>query len=158
MHKASMLVLVAVALGAAIEALAQGRRGAEVRLPEGEGKPRVEALCAGCHGLELISRSGGYTRQGWEELFGSMVALPAEEAARVAGYLAEHFPVRPRPAAVLIPGSATVSIKEWLAPTLGSRPHDPLAAPDGSIWWTGQWANVLDPETRNRPPGHAAAG
>ena len=35
-------------------------------------------------------------------------------------------------------------------PSLGSRPHDPLAAADGSIWWTGQWSNVLgrvDPKT-----------
>ena len=35
-------------------------------------------------------------------------------------------------------------------PSLGSRPHDPLATPDGAIWWTGQWANVLgrvDPKT-----------
>jgi virginiamycin B lyase len=28
-------------------------------------------------------------------------------------------------------------------PSLGSRPHDPLAARDGSIWWTGMFANVL---------------
>ena len=58
----------------------------------------------------------------------------------LADYLAESFPVKPRPAAVLIPGSATVSIREWVVPSLGSRPHDPLAAADGSIWWTGQWA------------------
>jgi hypothetical protein len=29
-------------------------------------------------------------------------------------------------------GKASVTIKEWLVPTLGSRPHDPLAAADGS--------------------------
>jgi virginiamycin B lyase len=43
-----------------------------------------------------------------------------------------------------------VSIKEWMAPSLGSRPHDPLAAADGSIWWTGQWTSRLgrvDPAT-----------
>jgi virginiamycin B lyase len=38
---------------------------------------------------------------------------------------------------------ATVTIKEWEVPTANSHPHDPLAAPDGSIWWTGQLANVL---------------
>ena len=38
----------------------------------------------------------------------------------------------------------------WQAPTPGSRPHDPLAASDGSLWYTGQLANVLgrvDPKT-----------
>ena len=51
---------------------------------------------------------------------------------------------------MLISGPATVTIKEWLAPTLGSRPHDSHAAADGSIWWTGQCANKLgrlDPRT-----------
>lgn len=36
------------------------------------------------------------------------------------------------------------------ATTPGSRPHDPLAARDGSLWYTGQMANVLgrvDPKT-----------
>jgi hypothetical protein len=31
----------------------------------------------------------------------------------------------------------------WVLPTPGSRPHDPLATLDGSIWYTGQMANVL---------------
>jgi len=51
---------------------------------------------------------------------------------------------------VLLSGPATVSIKEWMAPTLGSRPHDSHAAADGSIWWTGQFADRLgrlDPRT-----------
>ncbi len=44
----------------------------------------------------------------------------------------------------------TVTIQEWTVPTAGSRPHDPLVAPDGSVWYTGQHANVLgrfDPQT-----------
>ena len=51
---------------------------------------------------------------------------------------------------MLLSGPATVTIKEWMAPTLGSRPHDSHAAADGSIWWTGQFANKLgrlDPRT-----------
>ena len=42
------------------------------------------------------------------------------------------------------------SIKEWPVATPGSRPHDPLAARDGAIWYTGQLSNVLgrlDPKT-----------
>lgn len=50
-------------------------------------------------------------------------------------------------------GSATaaeVVIQEWDVPTARSRPHDPEVAPDGSLWYTGQMANVLgrvDPRT-----------
>jgi streptogramin lyase len=44
----------------------------------------------------------------------------------------------------------SVSFKEWPVPTKGSHPHDPLAAADGSLWYTGQMASTLgrlDPET-----------
>jgi virginiamycin B lyase len=43
-----------------------------------------------------------------------------------------------------------VLIKEWDVPTPNSRPHDPAAAPDGSLWYTGMRSNTigrLDPET-----------
>ena len=36
-----------------------------------------------------------------------------------------------------------VSFTEWTVPTKGSHPHDPLAAADGTIWYTGQMASVL---------------
>lgn len=119
-------------------------------LPDGPGKDVVQTLCVQCHGLNLVTNAWGYTKEGWEHLFSSMIALPKEQSAMVAAYLATHFPEHVRPGAVVIPGSAAVSIQEWLVPTLGSRPHDSLAAADGSIWWTGQWANVLgrlDPKT-----------
>jgi streptogramin lyase len=44
----------------------------------------------------------------------------------------------------------SVSFVEWTVPTKGSHPHDPLAAADGSIWYTGQMASTLgrlDPKT-----------
>jgi len=72
-----------------------------------------------------------------------MVDLPKDQSAVVAEYLGKNFPEKPQPPAVVIPGSVTVSIKEWVVPSLGSRPHDPLATADGNIWWTGQWASVL---------------
>ncbi len=43
-----------------------------------------------------------------------------------------------------------VEIREWPTPTRGTHPHDPLATPDGAIWYTGQKANLLgrlDPAT-----------
>src|SRR5439155_281714 len=54
------------------------------------------------------------------------------------------------PAGVVMRGPTEFSIKAWQLPTPGSRPHDPLAAADGSLWYTGQMANVLgrlDPNT-----------
>jgi len=43
-----------------------------------------------------------------------------------------------------------VVIREWDVPTAKARPHDPEVAPDGSLWYTGQYANNLgrlDPRT-----------
>jgi virginiamycin B lyase len=51
---------------------------------------------------------------------------------------------------VLLPGAVQASIMQWPLPTPGSRPHDPMVAHDGAIWWTGQLANRLgrlDPQT-----------
>ena len=44
-----------------------------------------------------------------------------------------------------------VKIEEWLTPSQPPYPHDPAVAPDGSIWYTGQRANVVgrfDPATQ----------
>jgi virginiamycin B lyase len=146
--------LVAVSVAAFVSSVFQvgtgAQRGPQVALPEGNGKALVETLCAKCHGLNMLTNSGGYSAEGWQKLFSTMVAPSKEETATLTQYLAQHFPEKPRPPAVIVPGNAAVSIKEWLVPSLGSRPHDPLAAPDGSVWWTGQFANVLgrlDPKT-----------
>jgi virginiamycin B lyase len=36
-----------------------------------------------------------------------------------------------------------VEIREWPTPTRNTHPHDPLATPDGAIWYAGQKANLL---------------
>ena len=140
-------------------ASAQGRgRGQAMTLPDGPGKATVQAQCTKCHALGLIANSGGFTRQGWEELFSTMVALPASDKTEVADYLAKNFPEQPRPEPVIVPGSVHVNIREWNVPTLGSRPHDPEPGPDGSIWWTGMFANVLgrfNPKTGEFKEYHA---
>jgi virginiamycin B lyase len=65
-------------------------------------------------------------------------------------YLMKNFPERKRPPAVIVNGPVKANIQMWDVPTQGSRPHDPLAARDGSIWWSGQLVNKLgrlDPKT-----------
>ena len=118
-------------------------RGQAMALPEGEAKEAVQSQCSKCHALNLIANSGGYTRQGWADLFGTMVVLPDQQKAQVADYLAKNFPEQPRPSPVVIPGPVNIAIKEWSVPSLGSRPHDPEPGPGGAIWWTGMFANVV---------------
>ena len=131
----------------------QGQRGgggAAVNLPDGSGKELVTTVCASCHALTMITSGWGYDRKGWDDLISSMVKLPDEQRDVITSYLGTHFNEMKRPPTVVVPGNMSVTIKEWIAPSLGSRPHDPLAAADGSIWWTGMFANVLghlDPQT-----------
>ena len=122
-----------------------GRQGGPpaVQLPEGEGRQQVEAACARCHGFNMIAGSWGYTKDGWQDRIATMIKLPGADLEAISSYLAAHYPVRNVPGAVMISGPATITIKEWLAPTLGSRPHDSHAGADGSIWWTGQYAHKL---------------
>lgn len=123
--------------------------GAE--LPEGKGKEMVTAGCTGCHAFRV---GGGYTAEGWRTVMRMManhgVALPADQVATITEYLTKNYPEKPKPAGVVIAGPAKVSIKTWPLPTPGSRPHDPLATADGSLWYTGQMTNALgriDPRT-----------
>jgi virginiamycin B lyase len=124
----------------------------DFKLPDGPGKDTVTANCSGCHVLNRLA--AGYTPEGWRMVVRMMlnfdVPIPEDQLATVTDYLAKSFPERPRPTAVIVPGTVEVSIKEWPVATLGSRPHDPLAAKDGAIWYTGQLATVLgrlDPKT-----------
>ena len=62
----------------------------------------------------------------------------------------DHTPDRARKTGTVAPTSVGVSFKEWTVPTPRSFPHDPLAAADGAIWYTGQMASTLgrlDPKT-----------
>ena len=129
-----------------------GRQGGPppAQLPEGPGRDQVQGTCAACHNLNLITGSFGYTKEGWQNRIATMIALQPEPLNAISTYLAAHFPPKPAPSAILMAGPAVVNIREWLVPTLGSRPHDPLAAVDGSIWWTGQFASKvgrLDPRS-----------
>jgi virginiamycin B lyase len=121
-------------------------------LPEGGAKGMVEGVCTGCHQVTEIQRSSGYTREGWKALFGTMIDLsasPAEQDA-IAQYLATHFPPNTKRAPKAVDGDAQIAFTEWQVPTLGQRARDPVEADDGTIWWAGQWANLvgrIDPAT-----------
>ncbi len=129
----------------------QGR--AAIQLPDGEAKPIIEAACSVCHSLGNITNSG-HTPEEWKTTIAMMrnagADLPADKVEMVTNYLIENFPEKPAPPAVIVPGSVEVSFQEWKLPTPGTRPHDPLAAPDGTIWYSGQMASLLghvDPKT-----------
>src|SRR5262245_16588846 len=51
--------------------------------------------------------------------------------------------VLPLAAGIAAAADVKVTIREWDVPTPDSRPHDPEAAPDGALWYTGQLANKL---------------
>jgi virginiamycin B lyase len=146
MSSKSCVVLAATLLCSGLPAFGQ-------QLPNGAGKELAEANCNICH--TLLSRVGsGYTPQGWTTVLRMMVnqgaPLPADQVEPLKAYLITSFPEKGKPDGVVIPGPAKISFKEWQAPTPGSRPHDPLAASDGSLWYSGQLANVLgrvDPKT-----------
>lgn len=125
---------------------------AAAELAEGPGKELVEGICSSCHRMSNIDRSLGCSREDWPKLFETMIDLSEspEAAAEIAAYLAQHFPPNDRRAPTLVSGPLSVSFTEWVTPTLGQRSRDPAEAPDGSIWWAGQWADLIgriDPAT-----------
>ncbi len=137
---AIVMVTVLALVPLAAEAQSQG-----LGLPEGAAKRLVEGTCSSCHQTNMITTSSGYTRDGWKELIGTMIDLsrtPAEQAT-ITEYLATHFPPNARRAPTLVPGTAQVTFKEWVTPTLGQRSRDPIQAADGTIWWAGQWGNLI---------------
>ena len=85
-----------IAAGALVIAPAEGQRGGPpVQLPAGAGQELVQSKCTQCHGLNMITGSAGYTKNGWTALVATMVALPADQAGVLNGYLAANFPEKP---------------------------------------------------------------
>ena len=139
---ASLMVASVCAL-APLAAQAQERAAG---LPEGAGKQTVEAVCTGCHQTDMITQSSGYTRDGWKELTSTMIDLsPGPDTQNaILDYLAAHFsPNYNKRPAKLVSGPMEVTFKEWVMPTLGQRSRDPIQAEDGTIWWVGQFGNLM---------------
>ena len=67
------------------------------KLPEGEGNQLVQNLCISCHETNLITRSSGYSREGWQELIQTMIDVSGSPAGEsLSKYLATHFPANTR--------------------------------------------------------------
>jgi len=143
----------AIALICAAMLWSQSRGTPERPLPDGPGRDAVQAACTQCHALAMVSNAG-HTHDDWVTVVNMMVndgaKLEQSQIPQIADYLAKNFPEKPLPPAVIVPGPVKVTFKQWTVPTPGSRPHDPLAAADGTIWYTGHMASLLghiDPAT-----------
>ena len=115
MSRKSWVIFTASLLCAAFPALGQ-------QLPDGPGKELAQANCNICH--TLLSRVGaGYTPEGWNTVLRMMInqgaPLPADQVEPLKAYLIKSFPEKGKPAGVVIPGPATISFREWQAPTAG---------------------------------------
>lgn len=122
-------------------------------LPPGTGRDIAQAKCVSCHDTSRLT-APGYSREGWQVVLERMtklgVQLEPTEVPVLTDYLARSFPQQTQAAASVIAGDVRVSFREWAVVPTGAFPHDPLATPDGAIWYTGQHASVLgriDPKT-----------
>jgi virginiamycin B lyase len=159
MHSKSLLILTtAASVCAVVSAYGQvvqptpGVPGDYV-LPDGSAKTMVQENCTICHNLRNVVNSNK-SREDWDNTVNMMKAAGApisdDQARQIKAYLIASFPEKPRPKPAVIDGPVQVKFQQWSLPTPGERPHDPLAMPDGSLWWSGQFANRLgrlDPKT-----------
>jgi virginiamycin B lyase len=118
---------------------------AQQDFPDGPGKATFVAHCGGCH--DINRARAGYTPEGWRTVVRMMqnadVPVPKDQWETLTQYLITSFPEKPRPIAVVIDGPQQVRLRVWQVPTPGSRPHDPMAGKDGSIWYTGQHRTIV---------------
>jgi virginiamycin B lyase len=114
-------------------------------LPNGAAKDVVQSACSACHQLNVVTNAG-HTPDEWNRIVGEMVmkgaAVSAAQVPVLTQYLASNFPPRARPQGAVVAGSAQASFREWQIPSR-PFPHDPYAAADGSLWYSGMAGNVL---------------
>ena len=97
-------------------------------LADDPNKQLVESTCITCHRLSMITRSSGYTDEGWKELISTMIDLSdmPDLQVDVIAYLSKHYPPSANRASTLVPGTFEIGFKEWQVPTLGQRSLLPL--------------------------------
>ncbi|MGJ8692707.1 MAG: Vgb family protein [Thalassotalea sp.] len=110
-----------------------------------QGKLLVAQYCTSCHQANLITRSSGYSLDGWKSLTKTMIDLSAQPEVEqsIFNYLTTNYPPNSLRTPRLIAGTTKISFTQWQAPTLGQRSRDPIEAPDGTIWWAGQRKNLI---------------
>jgi virginiamycin B lyase len=134
--------------------------GAQDLFPDGPGRDILATKCRTCHMPDRVTKVPGRPAATWQTLVNTMINRGApvteDEVPILVEYLAKNWPVDKAVAAInyapVAPMASHVRAEftEWDVPTPASRPTDPLAASDGSIWYTGEAANVLgrlDPKT-----------
>jgi virginiamycin B lyase len=150
----TVLVAAVAAAALALPAIAAQTADPDVnKLPAGPEKAIVAEACTACHELGRIV-NGSYDAAGWRNAVHMMMnagaALTPDQVDPVINYLIKSFPEKPANPFKAVAGPAKVQIKEWELPVPGSRPHDPLAAPDGTMWYTahmGSYIGHLDPKS-----------
>ena len=145
----------AAILALAVPAISQSQPAADPSLnllPPGPERQILQNACTGCHTLERVA-TATHDAHEWDILVDGMVNVGApltpQQIPQLKTYLTK-IKGEPGPELKIIPGPVKVTIKEWQVPTKGSRPHDPLAMPDGSLWYTAQRSSILgklDPKT-----------
>ena len=124
-------------------------------LPDGGAKTLVQENCTICHNLRNIVNSNK-SQEDWQNTVNMMRSAGSPindaQAEQIKAYLIASFPEKPRPKPAAINGQVQIKFQQWSLPTPGERPHDPLAMPDGSLWWSGQFA-----ETKKSQPAAISA-
>jgi virginiamycin B lyase len=110
-----------------------------------KGKILVEQYCTSCHRINMITRSSGYSVNDWKSLTSTMIDLSNQPKTeqQLFSYLASNYSPNTLRTPTLLGGDTKISFTQWQTPTLGQRSRDPIEAEDGSIWWAGQWANLI---------------
>jgi virginiamycin B lyase len=143
----------AIAVASALPAAAQPNDPDVNKLPAGPMRQVVVEQCTTCHELGRIV-NGNYNAAEWANnvhmMMNAGAGLTPNQVQPVIDYLVKSFPEKPGNPFKAVAGPVKVDIKEWELPVPGSRPHDPLAAPDGTMFYTahmGSYIGHLDPKT-----------
>jgi virginiamycin B lyase len=143
-----MFGVAAIALAIALPAIAQAPQPDQwlAKMPAAPEREMIANACLGCHNAERIVNAD-HDAYEWDVLVTGMMNVGApltqDEGEKVKAYLTKNIPAQAEPKLKLLPGPAKVRIVEWQVPTKGSRPHDPIATKDGSLWYTAQRSSIL---------------
>src|SRR5438552_15125427 len=128
---------------------------AQDQFPDGPGMDILRTKCRTCHMADRVTKVAGRDVEGWQTLVTSMMnrgaTVTEDEVPILVEYLATNWPVdRKLPVMNFTPlapmaSHARAEFTEWDVPTPAAQPHDPLAAADGSLRYTGTKANGMGP-------------